>query len=79
MKMSNYQILSEQIEKLNEELKNGHQTIGALHVLVRVAIAEAESANATDACKTLNIADNLILRGYLHGGKHNGDIVFGRE
>lgn len=76
--MGNYQVLSEQIEKTIECLKEREQTLGALHVLVRLALAEAESAGAKDAVKTLHIADNLILRGHLNGGTHPGDIVFGR-
>jgi hypothetical protein len=73
-----YQVLSEQIEKDREDIKENQQTLGALHVLVRLALAEAESAGAKDAVKTLNMADNLILRGHLSGDKNFGGIVFGR-
>jgi hypothetical protein len=77
--MGNYQILSEHIDKMQEGLKESQQVMGALHVLVRCALAEADSANAKDAVKTLKMADNLILRGHVSGGTHPGDIVFGRS
>lgn len=77
--MGNYQVLSEQIDKMTEDLKESHQTLGALHVLVRCALAEADSAGASDAAKTLRMADNLILRGHINAGTNHGDVVFGRS
>jgi len=73
------EILDNKITEMQESLKDANQTLGALHVLIRLALAEAESAGATDAVKTLNMADNQILRGHLSGAINRGDIVFGRD
>ena len=73
------EILDGKITEMQESLKEANQTLGALHVLVRLALAEADAANATDAVKTLNIADNLVLRGHINGGVGRGDVVFGRD
>jgi hypothetical protein len=74
------EILDGKITEILESRDESQQTLGALHVLVRLALAEAESAGAKDAVKTLNMADNLIIRGHLSGETtHPGDIVFGRD
>ena len=74
--METTEILDNKITEMQESLKEANQTLGALHVLVRLALAEADSAGAKDAVNTLNMADNLILRGHIQGGI-NG-IQFGR-
>jgi len=77
--MGNYQVLTEQIEKMTEDLKESQQTLGALHVLIRLALADAKlDPHSKELVLILDMADNLILRGHLSGGTHPGDIVFGR-
>jgi hypothetical protein len=61
--MSATEMLEGQNEAMRAELNEVHQMIGALHVLLKCAGAEAESANAPDAVRTIRMADNLLLRG----------------
>ena len=74
--MSGTEILEKQMTEMRTELAEANQTLGALFVLIQCATAEAESANATDAARTLKMASNLALRGHVSGGV--GGIVFGR-
>jgi hypothetical protein len=49
---------------MREELAAANRTLGALHVLIRCAKAEADCcAGGTAAVRTLEMADNLILVG----------------
>lgn len=73
------EILDSKITEILESRDEAQQALGALHVLVRLALAEAESAGAKDAVKTLKMADNLIIRGHISSGTFTGDIVFGGE
>lgn len=74
------ELLDSKITEMQESIKDSNQTLGALFVLVRLALAEAESAGAKDAVNTLQKADALILRGHLNGGlRAPNDIVFGRD
>lgn len=78
--MSASELLDGKITQMQEDLKEANQTLGALHVLVRLALADAEAApHSKELVNVLHMADNLILRGHLSGSTHIEDIVFGRD
>jgi hypothetical protein len=60
---------------MQERLEELNRVIGATHVLVRCAKAEAASANARDAERTLKEADNLLMRGHIT----DKDFMFGGD
>jgi hypothetical protein len=65
-----------QLAEMREELAAANRKFGALHVLIRCARAEAESANVLGAVRTLGMADGLITRGDISGCCCDG-IKFG--
>jgi len=76
--MSASELLDSKITEIQENLKEANQTLGALHVLVRLALADAKlDPHSKELVNILDMADNLILRGHISGGTHYGDIVFG--
>ena len=71
--MSGSELLESQLTRMQERLEELNRVIGAAHVLVRCAKAEAGAANASDAERTLSAADNLLMRGHIT----DRDFVFG--
>jgi len=62
---------------MQESLAEANRTLGALHVLIKCAKAEAESANANDAARTLHMATILLNHGDIDGCGRDG-ITFGK-
>lgn len=78
--MESSELIENVINKQQEDLCNANQTLGALHVLIRLALADAKmDPHSKELVNILKMADNLILRGHLSGGTYPGDIAFGRD
>jgi len=75
--MSATEIIENQFSGLQESLAEANRTLGALHILIKCAKAEAESANATDAARTLQMATALLIHGDIAGCGCDG-VTFGK-
>jgi hypothetical protein len=69
------EVVATQLSETREELASANKTLGGLRVLIRCALAEAESHGAVDAANTLKMADQLCGRGSPYGFEA---VKFGR-